>query len=70
MNNIKAFLIMGVWTVTIGFILYSFEAHLHYREILWALSLSVILLATHMINMVIYFKVTRNNPYKWFNFVK
>ena len=56
MKNFKAFTIMSLWTLTIGIILYRIEAHLHFREILWALSLSLILLVTHMVNMIIYFK--------------
>ena len=66
MKNFKAFTIMSLWTLTIGIILYRFEAHLHFREILWALSLSLILLVTHMVNMIIYFKIAGNDPYKWF----
>ena len=66
MKNFKAFTIMSLWTLTIGIILYSIEAHLHFREILWALSLSLILLVTHMVNMIIYFKIAGNDPYKWF----
>jgi hypothetical protein len=66
MKNFKAFTIMSLWTLTIGIILYRIEAHLHFREILWALSLSLILLVTHMVNMIIYFKIAGNDPYKWF----
>ena len=66
MKNFKAFTIKSLWTLTIGIILYRIEAHLHFREILWALSLSLILLVTHMVNMIIYFKIAGNDPYKWF----
>jgi len=66
MKNFKAFTTMSLWTLTIGIILYRIEAHLHFREILWALSLSLILLVTHMVNMIIYFKIAGNDPYKWF----
>lgn len=66
MKNLKAFSIMGIWTALIGFLLFSVQAHLHFREIAWALGLSIILLITHMINMLIYFKVAGNTPYKWF----
>jgi hypothetical protein len=66
MKNFKAFTIMSLWTLTIGIILYRIEAHLHFREILWALSLSLVLLVTHMINMIIYFKIAGIDPYKWF----
>ncbi len=66
MKNLKAFSLMGIWTALIGFLLFSAQAHLHFREIVWALGLSIILLITHMINMLIYFKVAGNTPYKWF----
>jgi len=66
MKNLKAFIFMSIWTALIGFLLYSVQAHLHFREITWALGIALILLVTHMINMVIYFKVAGNTPYKWF----
>lgn len=61
----KALIAMGIWTLTIGYILYSLDAHLHYREIKWAFILSIVLLSTHMINLVIYFRVAGNDPYRW-----
>jgi len=66
MKNLKAFSIMGIWTVSVFVLLYILQAHLHYREITWALGLSLVLLITHMVNMVIYFKVAGNAPYRWF----
>jgi len=66
MKNLKAFSLMGIWTTLIFFVLYYLGAHLHFREITWALGLSVVLLGTHMVNMVIYFKVAGNTPYQWF----
>ncbi|MBT3992903.1 MAG: hypothetical protein P8M55_00230 [Gammaproteobacteria bacterium] len=66
MKNIKAFLYMGSWTLIIAIILYSQGAHIHFRELNWAIGTSLILLITHMVNMAIYFKVAGNEPYKWF----
>ena len=66
MKNIKAFLYMGTWTLIIAIILYSQGAHIHFRELNWAIGTSLILLITHMVNMAIYFKVAGNEPYKWF----
>ncbi len=66
MKSLKAFIIMALWTALIGYGLYTAEAHWHYRKIEWALAISVILLLTHMSNMVIYFKLTGKEPYQWF----
>ena len=66
MKKIKAFLYMGSWTLIIAIILYSQGAHIHFRELNWAIGTSLILLITHMVNMAIYFKVAGNEPYKWF----
>lgn len=66
MKSIKAFIIIALWTALIGYGLYSVEAHQHYRQIEWALGLSVILLLTHMSNMILYFKLTDKEPYQWF----
>ncbi len=66
MKSIKAFIVMAFWTALVGYGLYSIEAHQHYRQIEWALALSAILLLTHMSNMVIYFKLTGKEPYRWF----
>ena len=66
MKNLKAFTIIGLITVSVGAILFALDAHLNYRNILWALAISVTLLITHVINMAVYFKVAGEEPYKWF----
>lgn len=66
MKNLKAFLIMFVWTTVVGLILYKLDAHVYYRNIVWAFGISFVLLLAHMVNMVIYFKVAGNTPYQWF----
>ena len=60
-----AFLLVTLWTSIVGLSLYYFDAHLHYRELGWAVSIGLILLIAHMVNMTIYFKVRGNEPYKW-----
>lgn len=70
MKSLKAFSLMAIWTIVVGFVLYSLEAHLHYREFSWALGIAAALLVTHMVNMIIYFKVAGQTPYKWFNETK
>jgi hypothetical protein len=66
MKTLKAILIMSIWTLIVGFILYTVEAHLHFREIIWAVAIGVILLITHMVNMALYFKIAGKEPYLWF----
>lgn len=66
MKTLKAILIMSIWTSIVGFILYTIEAHLHFREIIWAVAIGVILLITHMVNMALYFKIAGKEPYLWF----
>ncbi|MEM7762639.1 MAG: hypothetical protein AAF290_01040 [Pseudomonadota bacterium] len=66
MNSLKAFALMAAWTTFIAVVLYSLGAHLHYRDVFWALGIAAVVLAAHMVNMLIYFKVAGNTPYKWF----
>jgi hypothetical protein len=66
MKTLKAILIMSIWTLIVGFILHTVEAHLHFREIIWAVAIGVILLITHMVNMALYFKIAGKEPYLWF----
>lgn len=66
MKNLKAFTIIGLITASVGAVLFALDAHLNYRNILWAVAISVTLLITHVINMAVYFKVAGEEPYKWF----
>ena len=66
MKNLKAFTIIGLITASVGAVLFVLDAHLNYRSILWAVAISVTLLITHVINMAVYFKVSGEEPYKWF----
>jgi hypothetical protein len=38
MKNLKAFTIIGLITASVGAVLFAFDAHLNYRNILWAAS--------------------------------
>ena len=66
MKSIQAFLVMGIWTASVFFVLYQFDAHLYFRQIGWAVIISIVLLIAHMINFAIYFKIAGNEPFKWF----
>jgi hypothetical protein len=66
MKNLKAFTTIGLITASVGAVLFALDAHLNYRNILWAVAISVTLLLTHVVNMAVYFKVAGEEPYKWF----
>ena len=36
MGSVKAFLLMALLTGLVGLVLYSLDAHLHYRNLVWA----------------------------------
>lgn len=66
MKNLKAFSIIGFITASVGVLLYALDAHLNYRNLFWAIGISITLLITHILNMAVYFKVAGDQPYKWF----
>lgn len=66
MNTFKAITSMSIWTIAIFTGLYLVGAHKNYQDILWATAIGLTLLVTHVINMIIYFKITGDQPYKWF----
>ena len=67
MKTLKAILGMSIWTLSIMYILYLFEAHLYYQNIFIAGLIGIVLLIMHMINMVLYFRIAGKAPYKWFS---
>ena len=67
MKTLKAIVFMSIWTLSIIYVLYLLEAHLHYQNVLTAGLIGFVLLITHMINMVLYFKIAGKSPYKWFS---
>jgi uncharacterized membrane protein (DUF485 family) len=69
-STFLALLLVSLWTSLIAFALYSFDAHLHYRELSWAIPIGLVLIITHMVNMTIYFKVRGNKPYSWDKYKK
>ena len=65
MASFKAIVVMAIWTVLVGYGLYSVGALENFRDPLWALGIGVVLLVTHMVNMAIYFKVAGEKPFQW-----
>ena len=66
MKNLNAFLPIGVFTLSVAALLFLVDAHQNFRNIYWALGISLTLIITHITNMAIYFKVAGDKPYKWF----
>lgn len=66
MHSFKAIIVMLLWSSAVGFALYAIGAHIHFREIKWAILISAVLLLTHIGNMFLYFKIAGKEPYSWF----
>lgn len=65
MASFKAIIVMTIWTAITGYGLYALGAHEHFRTI-WVLGTGLALLAIHMVNMLIYFKIAGERPFEWF----
>ena len=64
-STLLVILLVSIWTSAVGVGLYSFDAHLHYRDLVWAIPIGLTLLITHMVSMTLYFKVRGDEPFKW-----
>ena len=65
MKNYLGFLAMFIWTLFAGVSLYFSGILGLHTNIGWAILIATILLIVHVINLVLYFKITGNTPYKW-----
>ena len=65
MKNFLGFIAMFAWTLFAGMSLYLSEIFSLHTNILWAILIASILLLVHVINLILYFKITGNSPYKW-----
>ena len=66
MKTFQGILGMAIWTAVVAAVLYLCNAHDNYDQFGWAILIGFVLLLTHVVNMVIYFKVAGKQPYKWF----
>ena len=66
MKTIKGISGMVIWTALVALFLYAVDAHNKYQHLGIAILIGLALLVTHIVNMVIYFKVAGKEPYKWF----
>ena len=65
MKNYLGFLAIFIWTLFAGVSLYYCGIVSLQTNIGWAILIATILLIVHVINLVLYFKITGNTPYKW-----
>ena len=65
MKNFLGFIAMFAWTLCAGVSLYLLEIFSLHTNILWAILIALILLLVHVINLILYFKITGDSPYKW-----
>lgn len=64
--NLKASLLMGLWTAASVGILVALGAGERFREPLWAAGTAVALILILMVNLAIYFHIAKDEPWKWF----
>ena len=65
MKNILAFFAMIIWTISTGAGLYFSGILAQHTAIGWSLIAALILLAIHIGNLILYFKIAGDEPYKW-----
>ena len=65
MKNILAFFAMITWTISAGAGLYFSGILAQHTAIGWSLIAALILLAIHIGNLILYFKIAGNEPYRW-----
>ena len=66
MKTLQGIFGMAIWTAAIAAVLYLCKAHDNYDQFGWAVLIGFVLLLTHIVNMIIYFKIAGKQPYKWF----
>ena len=66
MKTLKGIAAMGAWTSVVILVLYLINAHNYYHQFGWAVLIGFILLATHVINMVLYINIAGKTTYRWF----
>jgi len=65
MKNNLAFFAMITWTISAGAGLYFSGILAQHTVIGWSLIAALILLAIHIGNLILYFKLAGDEPYKW-----
>ena len=65
MRNLLAFFAMITWTISAGAGLYFSGILAQHTAIGWSLIAALILLGIHIGNLILYFKLAGDEPYKW-----
>ena len=65
MKNILGLIAILLWTASAGALIYFSGILSLHQHIGWSLLIGFILLGIHVINLILYFKITGNEPYKW-----
>ena len=65
MKNILGFIAMFIWTAIAGVSLYFSGIFSLHTNVGWAILIAASLLIVHVINLILYFKITGDEPYKW-----
>ena len=65
MKNILGFVAMLIWTAIAGLSLYFLGRFSLHTNVGWAILIAASLLIVHVINLILYFKITGDEPYKW-----
>lgn len=65
MKNILGFIAMFIWTAISGVSLYFSGIFSLHTNVGWAILIAASLLIVHVINLILYFKITGDEPYKW-----
>ena len=65
MKNILGFIAMFIGTAIAGVSLYFSGIFSLHTNVGWAILIAASLLIVHVINLILYFKITGDEPYKW-----
>ena len=65
MKNILGFIAMLIWTTIAGVSLYFSGIFSLHTNVGWAILIATSLFIVHIINLILYFKITGDEPYKW-----
>ncbi len=66
MASLKAWAVMGVFSLICAWIITQVGFVENHSDPLWALGGAVVLLVALVVNVLIYFWVARDEPWKWF----
>jgi hypothetical protein len=69
-KSFLALILILIFSSLIFYGLYYFNIYQNFRDPKYALLSGLIILATHLVNMSIYFSIAGNTPYSWNKYKK